>query len=499
MNKKFVAYYRVSSRRQKKEGVSIEAQRKIVREYAKRNNFRIIKEFAVDESAKKSDRLMFTEMVKLVRKSDGINGIIGEKVDRLLRGNLKDRVLIEDLIDEYNKEVHLIREGLVLSRDSKSNDKFIFDLQSDVAKMFLNNLSDEVKKGYDLLVSQGYYPHIPPLGYKSKLENHLAIIDPDRSKYIKRAFELYATGEYSQKQISATLYDEGFRSRTGKKVGKSQIGGILNNVFYYGDFLWSGKVYSGNHKPIVSKDLFDKVKDLLHPKKKRGYKHNHSYIGLMKCGECGSSITAEIQKGHTYYRCTKPRGAKKCPQKYTREEVIESQLTEIVKTIALSLEQVTILKDVLRTTTRDETEYLEDVLTELNTRYSKLKLQSSKLLDLYLEGSVDKKSYDSRNQIIESEMDLVDKEITKHKKADRTYVKEIESLIDFCNQAPTLFKSSRPELQRELLRFVVSNLILKDKKLDFTLKTPFNILVKYSKNGNWQPYMESIRTFYAQN
>ena len=59
------------------------------------------------------------------------------------------------------------------------------------------------------------------------------------------------------------------------------------------------------------------------------------------------------------------------------------------------------------------------------------------------------------------------------------------------------FKSSRAELKRDLLRFVVSNLILKDKKLDFSLKVPFNIVALHSKNENWQALSDYVGTYYA--
>jgi DNA invertase Pin-like site-specific DNA recombinase len=203
--KQFVAYYRVSSKRQKEEGVSLEAQKKLIKDYILRSSFKIIKEFEIDESAKKANRKIFYEMLAFVRDNPQVSGIISEKIDRLLRGNLKDRVLIEDLINDFDKEIHFVKEGLVLSKDSKSAEKLHFDIQNALARHYLNNLSDEVKKGYDVLVADGFYPHIPPIGYKSKLENHLAVVDQERAPFIKKAFELCATGEYTERKIGLTL------------------------------------------------------------------------------------------------------------------------------------------------------------------------------------------------------------------------------------------------------------------------------------------------------
>jgi len=484
--KQFVAYYRVSSKRQKEEGVSLEAQKKLINDYALRNNFLIIKEFEIDESAKKAERKTFQEMILFVEDDPKVLGIISEKVDRLLRGNLKDRVLIEDLINESNKETHFVKEGLILSKDSKSAQKLHFDIQNALARHFLNNLSDEVKKGYDILVSDGFYPHIPPIGYKSKLEKHLAVIDSNKAHFIKRAFELCATGEYTEKKISFTLYQEGFRSKSGRRVGKSAIGKILHNPFYYGWFEWQGELHRGNHEQIINKDLFDKVQEVLQPRKKKGNKYDFAYTGLMICGECGMGITAEIQKGHTYYHCTKPKGAEYCSQKYVREKVVTEQLKEVIKKVALSVKQIKTIKDIMRESIKDEAEYMEQSLGALNERYRGLKEQSSKLLDLYLAGKIKEGVYDNKSKEITKEMEDVNSDITKHKGADRAYTQEVESFLVFCKEAPKLFASSRPALQRELLRFVVTNISLKDKKVLFTLKTPFDIVAKYSESENWQ-------------
>jgi len=125
---------------------------------------------------------------------------------------------------------------LELDRNTKSAQKLHFDIQNALARHFLNNLSDEVKKGYDILVDDGFYPHIPPIGYKAKLEDHVAVIDEAVAPFIKRAYELCASGDYSEKRIAHVLYEEGFRSRKGNKVGKSTIGKILHDPFYIGDF-----------------------------------------------------------------------------------------------------------------------------------------------------------------------------------------------------------------------------------------------------------------------
>lgn len=489
--KHLVAYYRVSSKRQKEEGVSIDAQKKLIHDYCFRLGYSIVKEFEIDESAKKEGRKTFQLLVKYVLSEKNVDGIVGEKVDRVLRGNLKDRVIIEDLINDHNKEIHFVKESLVLSKDSKSAQKLQFDIQNALARHFLNNLSDEVKKGYDLLVDNGFYPHIPPIGYKMKLENHTPVIDASTAPFIKRIYELCASGDCSEKKIANLLYSEGFRSRKGNRVGKSVIGKILHDPFYYGHFIWNGELKQGNYAPIIDKELYDKVQEVLSPKKKRGYKHDFAFIGLMKCGECGNGVTAETQKGHIYYHCTKPKGAQHCLQKYVREEVILAQLEIVIKKIALGMKKIKSIKEIMQESLSDETQYVIESLDALNSQYNDLQNQSAKLLGLYLKGKIKEEIYNKESAKLNLEIECVNDEIAKNKKADRDYHQEIGDFLSFCNEAPALFKSSRAALKRELLHFVVSNLTLKDGKVDYKLKMPFDIVAKYAESENWQGRKES--------
>lgn len=87
--KKAVLYARVSSDEQEKQGFSIPAQVKFLKDYAKKNNIMIVREFTESETAKQSGRKEFNAMVKFLKSSKDVNIILVEKTDRLYR-NFKD-------------------------------------------------------------------------------------------------------------------------------------------------------------------------------------------------------------------------------------------------------------------------------------------------------------------------------------------------------------------------------------------------------------------------
>lgn len=488
---KAVIYARVSSKEQEL-GNSLSAQLKLSRNYAEKLDYEVVKEFVVAESAKENGRQVFRDMFSFLQSHPEIKIIICEKVDRLLRGELTDRVDVDDLIKRHNKEIHFAKENFILSEESKSAQKLYYGIQAEFARFYLNNLSDEVKKAYEVMVENGKYPHPPPIGYKIKLENGIGIVDSAFAPFIKKAFELAAQG-ISQRNISNQLYEEGFRSRSGKRIGKSPISAILNNPFYYGNFLWKGKIHHGLHEPIISKELFDTAQVAMSPRsRKKGYKHNFTYAGgLLRCGDCGSGITAELQKGHIYYRCGKPKGAGRCKQPYLREEDLEAQLAEGISKVRIKEKQLKAIQVLLGESHKEEEEYHKASVRGLNARYEALKDKKDRLLDAYLERAIDKESYQAKVSELENELGTISQELSKHRQADEAFFREVENFLDIANHAPELFLSSRGELKRELAKLVFSNLILRDKKIEISFRFPFDLLVEYAQTQNVQGWKES--------
>src|SRR2546426_8682878 len=137
-----VIYARVSSKDQEREGYSIPAQLKLLREYAQSRDFNVAKEFVDVETAKMTGRKQFGEMLRFLEQNPDCRAILVEKTDRLYR-NFRDCVTLEDM----EVEVHLAKEGQVISKDSKSQAKLMHGIQVVMARNYIENLREEVRKG----------------------------------------------------------------------------------------------------------------------------------------------------------------------------------------------------------------------------------------------------------------------------------------------------------------------------------------------------------------
>src|SRR6478609_4363173 len=161
MHKQAVIYARVSSKEQEKEGFSIPAQLKLLKEYAAAQGFAIAHEYVDVETAKEAGRAAFGEMVAYLKACPSVRVMLVEKTDRLYR-NLKDWVTV----DELEVEIHFPKEGVVLSRDSRSSEKFMHGIKVLMAKNYIDNLSEEARKGMQEKAEQGIWPSFAPLGYR---------------------------------------------------------------------------------------------------------------------------------------------------------------------------------------------------------------------------------------------------------------------------------------------------------------------------------------------
>jgi hypothetical protein len=164
---------------------------------------------------------------------------------------------------------------------------------------------------------------------------------------MKRAFEAYAEGNRTLDNMQDFLAEHGVFSKKqgtrrpgGIKIHHDRIRRMLRNPFYYGHFEYAGEVYEGKHPPIISKALFDKVQGVLERRTHHfpTEREPKAFTGLLHCKECGRAVTAEIQKGHTYYRCTKKSKLVKCRQPFLREEELERQLSILISQFTLPSE-----------------------------------------------------------------------------------------------------------------------------------------------------------------
>ena len=489
---KAIIYARVSSDRQEKEGFSIPAQIAFLKEYAIRHSIIVDKIFSESETAKKAGRKAFNEMLLYI-KQKGIKTILVEKTDRLYR-NFKDYITLED----YDLEVHLVKESTIISKNSKSHDKFIHGIKVLMAKNYIDNLSEEVRKGIAEKIRQGHYPNKPPIGYKnikSDCGKNIISIDEKKAPYIKRIFELYASGESIDK-IKKIVTEEGLMNNN-KPYAKSCIADCLHNCFYIGKFVYNGVIHQGVHEPIISLELFNKVQKMFECAKPRAKELDFAYTGLIKCGYCGCQLTAELKKGkYVYYHCTGNKGGK-CKKDYIREENLDKVFIELMQKIADAIPD-TILDDIkkaLKEMQQLKNEYDDNSQEHILKQINVLKRRIDGLYSDKLDGKISEEFWQEKNTQWHKEKDTLLNKLQSLNNTSKNFYECSNLLLDFSKQAPTLFLKANSTRKRQILNLTCSNFFYKDGELSVELKRVFDYLVKNSSCSQELAQADNVRTY----
>ena len=345
------------------------------------------------------------------------------------------------------------------------------------SKYFVDNLSENVKRGHRQKVRRGEYPGVAPTGYLNDRVKHVMVRDPERFRLVQKAFEWYGAGDYSLKDLRQKLIKVGLVSRKGKPLVMSNLQRLLTNPFYYGYFEFNGELHEGKHEPAVSKQLFDRVQRVL-ADRSRPQKRSEKlfpFRGLLKCGECGRAITSEIKRGHTYYRCTKKDT--NCSQRYAREESLASQSEEMIKKVALPAAWAEPMLAKCDEASAESAQADATFVNSLKLQIVAIEEKLELLLDARIEGVVTNDEYVAKkNKLLNQKIDL-EQGVKERKSAG--WLEQMRAFILEAHQAPEFALAENLQTKTNFLKTVGSNATLRDRTLHLTFNSPWSILAKY--------------------
>jgi DNA invertase Pin-like site-specific DNA recombinase len=469
-----VLYARVSSRDQEQEGYSIQARLKLLRSYAAKNGFEVVREFIDIETAKTVGRKEFGEMVKFIAKSMDCRTILVEKTDRLCR-NFEDSVRLEKL----DIEIHFVKTGNILSKNARAQTKFMHGIEVVSAKYYSDNLREEVIKGMREKAEQGIYPRRAPFGYRNNRLTRTIEIHPENSEIVKRIFELYATGEHSLDTLRKQV-----RTEFGKTINRSYLHTILLNPVYIGTFEWGGTQYRGSHAQFISMQLFEAVQAVIHGHHKAKYsKHDIAFRGMLTCAHDNLTVTAELKKGkYIYYRSSGYHG--KCELPRFREEQISEKLGEVLKGICVPADVVARITSALK---HDQDNMQQNSKAQRERLAQRLEAIRSRMSQAYadkLDGKIPEEFWHRQMSQWQTEEQQVQQAMAAMAQPKTDSVLNARRILELANVAYSLYLTQKPPEQAELLRKVLLNCSIDAVSVSPTYRKPFDMIFERAKGKN---------------
>ncbi len=274
----------------------------------------------------------------------------------------------------------------------------------------MNGLDVAAKMGYK--ATHGGTIGRAKLGYlnaKKEVEGKqiaTVILDPKRAPLVRRAWELYATGDYSIDRLEATLADMGLTSRASSRhphehpVSANKVHQMFADPYYLGYIVYKGDLYRGNHEPLVDEALFQKVqavRDLRSAKGQRDRIHQHYLKGGLFCQRCHkqgrdarlifTQHTGRAGKKYSYFVC-RGRQDGLCDLPHLRVEAVEDAVVEHYHTLKLPTTFIDDVRTGLDEALADQQGATKELHASLSRRLRDLDLQENRLVDALADGTL---------------------------------------------------------------------------------------------------------------
>ena len=464
--KKFFIYTRKSTDDKDRQVRSIADQLSELKELALKEQLEVVDVFVEKQTAKIPGRPVFNEMMTRMEKGEA-TGILAWHPDRLARNSV-----------DGGKIIYLVDTGVISEMkfptfwfDPTPQGKFMLSIAFSQSKYYVDNLSENIKRGKRNKVKDGIWPQMSPLGYIN--EGGKIVVDENIAPLIKKTFEAYSSGSFTLRQLRDKFNELGLKRKSGRELAVSNYQKLLKNPIYTGLMRYNGEIFEGKHEPIITKKLFDSVQEVMSRKSKpksRGLK-DYLYRGFFRCGECGCFITTETQKGHNYLRCTKRKNP--CQQKYVREELITSQIQEEIKKVSLPLEWLSWMIEENRKDQSSEIQSSTLFADSIKADISLLETKIEKLMSAYLESALSLEEYrEAKNKLVNQNQLLKEKLSAFEQKANNRF----ELTEKFLKYNMELANDRTNEENLHLFKKVGSNFQMKERTVLFEPRGAWKIL-----------------------
>lgn len=530
MNLIYAQYSRKSSESKEKQALSIFEQNEECKKAVVRDNLKIAHIFEESRSAyKPNNRPAFTQMIELI-EAKKVNAILTWKPDRLCRNPMEGGHLLQLLQDGKLQEIRST-DGEKYTQDS---DHLILQIHFGMANQYSRNLSKNVKRGNHYIfhnkkkwigpAKPGYINY-----YDEKAKEKKIGVDELRFPLIQNAIKLILSGTHTPMEAFDVLNNKWkFRSRKrgslgGKPLAKSGWYRILTDSYYYGLMVRTEGEVIGTHQPMLTEDEFDTLQVILGRKgKPRMARHEFAYKHVLKCGECGGSVTAEekvqiicssckskFHKGkvtnacphckmlieemknptilkYVYYHCTK-RVNKSCTQGSVTIENLEKRINEELDKFELSeefrdwcIDHLNELNDKEETDIKGIKENLVKRMNDCDKALAELTRIRISRNNIEHSGDMQKYYDDEEKRLLKERKDIMKQIGTVDKKQEEWYFQSKET-FNFACSAKYQFDSGDVRTKTYILSKLGSNLTILDRSLQISGERPYFLIEKAKK------------------
>lgn len=479
-----VAYARFSSNNQRDE--SIDAQLRAIRDYCERENIKLVEIFTDEaQSATSDNRDDFKEMIDTIFKGKvEIDAVLVHKFNRFAR-NKYDSAIYKKRLRDIGIKVVSVTQPI----DDSPEGRILESLIEAMDEYYSENLALEVKKGMLENALKGKHTGGGKLLGLS-VDNEGYYYPDENAHIVKRIFTEFANG-VPKARIVARLNEEGYRNQYGRRFNERTIYDLLQNEKYIGNYVYQHtqtetvRLDGIIKEPIIDVDLWEVVQEKRRNRNKPRYrKRKYIMTGKLKCSVCGFTYCGaggkkKNKKGDiaAYYKCAgKTKHKNSCNNPSLNKDYYEKLIIDTITETVLTDNAIDGIAEMVLHQLEKERKAPQVPTAKLKKQLDKVKDQQMRLMELYLNGGLDKNMLDERNNGLKTERKHLEEQIEKNDYLEQSQSLEVQEVKAFLKDFRQSVSTTDTEYANIIFNTFVEQIIVKPEELEVQLKVDFSTL-----------------------
>lgn len=493
--RQYVIYARKSSESEERQALSIPSQIEELQKLATRERIRVARVFEEAQSAKEPGRPVFGKLMAEVNRGR-VAGILCWKPDRLSRNAIDAGQLVNAM--DRGHLASVITSGRTFR--AGSDDKFFLGLEFSIGKKYVDDLSDNVKRGMRRKLEMGWFPHRPPVGWYNEPRLRTIVKDPDVFPVVRRMWDLVLARVPPKEVLRIATEDWGFRMRQTLRQGArpmslSSMYAMLHNPFYAGLIRSGSTVEQGSHEAMVTREEFDEVQAILGRELKSApQRHVFPLAGILRCGSCGGFVGGTVHRKKNglrfaYYRCTHRQAGRRCYEPHVRAEDVERQFSQFVAQFETTPELLDLARSRIQEMAEAETGHAREAARRRRDAIAEKERILQNLVSLRARDLVRDEEYIAERGKVLSEL----QELRACRDSVAGWCEPTLNAISFAATARKRFEEGSDYEKHAIASAICANSVLRDKKLVISAQKPFAHLLDEEGFLGWWYGLRYVR------